>query len=102
MKKLWPQGNQGIIFSANGAATLGTPGGGGGIEIGAATYQNINGFAGNSFGKQANAGLGMTVGGGYSTNSSGVFTFATVGLGAGVNVSPKSMSRGLLIVPICP
>jgi RHS repeat-associated protein len=97
-----PQGNEGIVYSVNGAATLGTSGGGGGIEVGAATYQNINGFSGNSFGKQASVGLGMSVGGGYNTNSAGVYTHANVGAGAGVNISPSTVSRAPLVILICP
>ena len=81
-----PQGNEGLVYSLGGGATLGTPGGGGGLQIGAATYQNISGFSGNSFGQEAGGGLGLIVGGGYNTNSSGVFTFANVALAAGKNL----------------
>lgn len=99
-----PQGNKGIVISLGGAATVGTPGGGGGLQIGAATYQNISGFAGNSFGKEGNFGRGVVVGGGYSTNSSGLFTYANIGAAMGKNYdySQSTISNGVIIMPICP
>jgi hypothetical protein len=99
-----PQGNEGMVYSLNGAATLGSPGGGGSLQIGAGTYQNINGFSGNSFGQEAGGGVGLIVGGGYNTNSSGIFTYANVGLAAGKNFdySPSTISNALIILLICP
>ena len=98
-----PQGNQGIVVSAGFAGTIGTPGYSGGIQIGAATYQNIQGFLGPSYGAEASGGLVLNVGGGYSTNSSGVATYANIGIAAGKNidVSPETLSNGLYILPFC-
>jgi uncharacterized protein RhaS with RHS repeats len=99
-----PQGNQGLVVSLGGGGTLGTAGGGGGIQIGAATFQNISGFGGNSFGQEASGGAGLIVGGGYNTNSSGIFTYANVGLALGknVNYSPRTISNGVKIILLCP
>jgi hypothetical protein len=99
-----PQGNTGVVVSVSGAGTLGTPGGGGGIQVGAATFQHISGFGGNSFGQEASGGLGLVVGGGYNRNSSGVFTYANVGIASGknFNYSPSTISNGVKIIPICP
>jgi RHS repeat-associated protein len=98
-----PQGNEAIIASPAGGATIGTPGLSGGIQIGAATFSNVSGFCGNSFGGEASGGAGLNVGGGYSTNSSGLFTYANVGiaLGKNIDVSPKTISNGLRVKLVC-
>lgn len=99
-----PQGNTAAIVSGGTAGTLGTPGFGGGFQVGAATFSSVYGFGGNSYGAEASGGEGLIVGGGYCTNSSGLFTYANVGvaLGKNVNVSPKALSNGLKVVLICP
>jgi len=98
-----PQGNQAFVFSLGGSATVGTPGFGGGLQIGAATYQNVQGFAGGSYGWEASGGVGLNVGFGKNSNSSGIATYANIGLAAGKNFdwSPSTGSNGLLIVPLC-
>jgi hypothetical protein len=98
-----PQGNQAFIYSLGGAATVGTPGFGGGLQIGAATYQNVQAFAGASYGWEASGGAGLNVGFGKNSNSSGVATYANIGYAAGRNFdwSPSTGSNGLLIVPVC-
>jgi hypothetical protein len=80
-----PQGNQALVLSTSAAATVGTSGVSGGLQFGAATYQNVSGFAGQGFGKEASGGLGLVVGGGYATSSSGVATYANISLAAGRN-----------------
>ena len=99
-----PEGNEGLVYSLGGGATLGTPGGEVGLQIGGATYQNISGFSGNSFGQEAGGGSGLIVGGGLNTNSSGVFTYANVGVAALKNVdySPSTISNAVKIILICP
>jgi len=98
-----PQGNEAFIESVNGAGTIGTPGISGGFQIGAATYADVSGFCGNSYGGEGGVGNGLVVGGGYSTNSSGLFTYANVGGGFGknINVSPNAISRGVKVKLIC-
>ena len=97
-----PQGNEALVLSTSAASTVGTPGVGAGIQIGAATYQNVSGFAGLSFGGEANVGEGLVVGGGYSTNSSGLATYANVSVAAGQTVDvSKFVSNGNKVIPIC-
>jgi uncharacterized protein RhaS with RHS repeats len=99
-----PQGNQALVLSTGAAATVGTPGIAGGIQIGAATYQNVSGFGGPSYGKEASGGVGLVVGGGYASNSSGVATYANISLAGGKNldVNTNAVSNGNLVVLICP
>jgi RHS repeat-associated protein len=97
-----PQGNVALITSLSGAGTIGTPGSSGGVQIGAATYQNVNGFAGPSHGWEASGGPGVVEGFGLSTNSSGTFTYATIGAGLGRagDFSPSTVSNGLAVIPV--
>lgn len=79
-----PQGHVGVVYSYSLASTVGTPGLSGGLEIGAATYQNFyDGLPGASWGKEASGGIGLLVGGGYASNAAGVATYATIGAGVG-------------------
>jgi len=71
--------------------------------VGAATYQNINGFLGPSVGTEVSAGAGLVDGFGYNVNSSGVSTYATVSgaLGENLNMNFGYRSVGATIIPVC-
>jgi len=100
-----PKGNQALVYSLTGGATIGTPGASIGLQLGAATYQDLKGFGDFSFGGEASGGNVLNVGGGFSTNSSGAATFANISIatpGKALDISPKATSYGVLIVPICP
>jgi RHS repeat-associated protein len=100
-----PQGNVGIVYSFTLASTVGTPGLSGGLQIGAATYQNFyDGLPGASWGKDLTFGDGLLVGGGYASNSAGVATYATVGAGLGrnIDVNTHALSYGAIVIPLCP
>ncbi len=99
-----PQGNQALVLSTSAAATVGTPGGGGGLQIGSATYQNVSGFEGPSYGWEASGGVGLVPGFGTASNSSGVATYANVSLATGHNLdwSPSAVSKGNKVILICP
>lgn len=98
-----PQGNQGLVYSLTGAGTIGTAGGSIGLHVGGATYTNIRGFRGASYGWEAGAGHGLIVGGGTNSNSSGQAMFANISFAFGKTFdwSPKTVSNGLIILRIC-
>jgi hypothetical protein len=99
-----PQGNQALVVSTSAAATMGTPGVGGGLQIGGATYPNVSGFGGPSYGWEASGGVGLVPGFGTASNASGVATYANVSLALGHNVnwSPSAVSNGNIVIMICP
>lgn len=96
-----PQGNEGIVYSASGAATLGTPGFSAGIQVGGATYQNISGFGGSSYGAEVEAGDNVVYGFGGNRNSSGIFTYADIGAGKKTFDASRTVSYGKVLL-ICP
>jgi len=98
-----PTGGQAIITSAYFQASV-TPGGAaaGYVQVGAATYPTVQGYAGPSTGGDFLYAPGFAVGGGYASNASGVQTFATIGYGVGARVSGgPSGSVGTQMVTIC-
>jgi len=81
-----------------------TPGGAaaGYVQVGAATYPTVQGYAGPSTGGDFLYAPGFAVGGGYASNASGMQTFATIGYGVGARASGgPSGTVGTQMVTIC-
>ncbi len=92
-----------MVTSLGVGAAVGTQAFSAGIVVGAATYQSVYGFSGSSSGGDAQFGQRLAVGGGYSTNSSGLLPSAFVGFGIGGRVTGEtSLSVGTEVAEVCP
>lgn len=98
-----PSGGQAIVFSINPELVApGTSGVSGGLQVGAATYSTVDGFKEWSAGFELNIADGPAAGYGLNKNSSGIASYAMLGVGTpGGSFSPLAGSYGF-VVRICP